>query len=162
VNTDTELLRKLVELAEKATPGPWQTEFNEKHGLSEYDVFSKTPNYQFVACHPSRVSNPIAHNMEFIAAARNAMPALSRLLEAGVPEGWQPIETAPKDGTQILIASGRWINKASWDDNAQFGNNEGIKPGWVIHDCEDYFYSVATDSATHWMPLPHPPSEGKR
>lgn len=78
--TPTDPVKELIEAAEKATPGPWKTEFNEKHGLCEYDVFSSTPHYQFVACHPSRISNPIAANMQFIVAARNCIPALTALV----------------------------------------------------------------------------------
>lgn len=58
------------------------------------------------------------------------------------PEQWQPIETAPKDQTDILTFSkegkidvGYWENEF-WCDG-------------------DYSYW----EATHWMPLPKPPSE---
>jgi hypothetical protein len=68
---------------------------------------------------------------------------------------WQPIETAPKDGTRILIYShGAYV--AHWEPEACFYQFEK-KPGWQIFDCEDGFYSCATDTATHWMPLPEKP-----
>lgn len=70
---------------------------------------------------------------------------------------WQPIETAPKDGTEILISDGDYIAIAEWRDDASFKQFEN-GPGWQIFDCEDPFYSWATDSATHWMPLPEPPT----
>lgn len=59
---------------------------------------------------------------------------------------WQPIETAPKDGTVILIGAhlgidiglwADWLN--GWIDEAQSGYHD---PNWP----------------THWMPLPNPPS----
>jgi hypothetical protein len=90
---------------------------------------------------------------------------------------WQPIETAPKDGTEIL----GWredcdvilIRFTSMDD---FMNEGEIKAeeriiGRVYSDddlsCEGWFYAdfvrggrLADDEApTHWMPLPPPPSE---
>lgn len=59
---------------------------------------------------------------------------------------WQPIETAPKDGRQVLIACPEYIhiafwNGASWDDG-DFQDNLGT------------FW-------THWMPLPNPPATEK-
>jgi hypothetical protein len=58
---------------------------------------------------------------------------------------WQPIETAPKDGTAILCWDGhnRVICRR---DNGHFN---------VIHDSEDYHWSEY--SPTHWQPLPAPP-----
>lgn len=69
---------------------------------------------------------------------------------------WQPIETAPKDGTAILIAcnydrmgkarvtlawwDGKWLESQYWDDNDE---------EWI--DC------VCQFKPTHWMPPPEPP-----
>lgn len=68
---------------------------------------------------------------------------------------WQPIKTAPRDGTPVLI----WDNgvyRAHWSEEAHDYKFEDY-PGWQIFDCEDGFYSVASKSPTHWMPLPEPP-----
>jgi hypothetical protein len=70
---------------------------------------------------------------------------------------WQPIETAPKDGTQVLV----WwrdfgtLRVASWSDEWQ---------QWIF-----WFGFVAEPAAipchelgknhTHWMPLPPPPEQ---
>ena len=59
--------------------------------------------------------------------------------------GWQPIETAPKDGSDILI----WQPKEDeqfvvyWDD---------VEDGWRFSPRH-----VLADEPTHWMPLPAPP-----
>lgn len=65
---------------------------------------------------------------------------------------WQPIETAPKDGTPILIFDGTGIygvqfcaNTKDWQSSSSSG-----------FECEDYF-----GIPTHWMPLPAPPMEAK-
>jgi hypothetical protein len=60
---------------------------------------------------------------------------------------WQPIETAPKDGTEILSAVKgtnqvlivRWEGIGSADRGEWFYDNDGYT--WP----------------THWMPLPEPP-----
>ena len=57
---------------------------------------------------------------------------------------WQPIETAPKDGTPILgnsNYSGVQIAQMSWTDG-----------GWWIDKLD------LLDAPTHWMPLPVLPS----
>lgn len=63
---------------------------------------------------------------------------------------WQKIETAPKDGTQIMIydpANGG-CNTAAWLDGV-WDNAQA--------DRGQYEYP----SATHWMPLPAPPSASR-
>lgn len=81
---------------------------------------------------------------------------------------WQPIETAPKDGREVLLYGGTFI-----DDNC-FGGPypfESITIGrWVgmdypddfpwegnpCHSHDDYRRHIPT----HWMPLPPAPEEG--
>lgn len=72
---------------------------------------------------------------------------------------WQPIETAPKDGTPVLLCS---------TENEQyrvFCPCEWIKAGEIS---EDGFwlwwqagpaYLVEVSSPAHWMPLPTPPKD---
>ena len=62
---------------------------------------------------------------------------------------WQPIEIAPKDGTEILV----------WNDGNEafvaFWHERKSKWMWTIHDLNGDEYL----SPTHWMPLPpHPVS----
>ena len=61
---------------------------------------------------------------------------------------WQPIETAPKDGTEILVYGswyphGKWkgMTLASWLPNEEMWTFDGD----LMHD------------VTHWMPLPEAP-----
>lgn len=62
---------------------------------------------------------------------------------------WQPIETAPRDGTWILLqAKGSVIPVI-----ARWGIGEIGKDCWVDGDFSPCPYAP---KATHWMPLPEP------
>lgn len=67
---------------------------------------------------------------------------------------WLPIETAPKDGTRVLLRSKWGVEIAHYDNECVW-----LGPGghWVT------FYNRSdTEEAehpTHWQPLPSPPKE---
>jgi hypothetical protein len=59
---------------------------------------------------------------------------------------WQPIETAPKDGTEILLFSG-------WDIGLCYWRNDSCFLGWTWGAGNRF------NNPSHWMPLPQPPGE---
>lgn len=63
-----------------------------------------------------------------------------------VPQGWKPIESAPKDGSEILLMSqkGRVAN-GCW----MTANNR----------CGAWLWAYIKQEPTHWMPLPQLPKE---
>lgn len=65
---------------------------------------------------------------------------------------WQSIETAPKDGTNILICgfgdSGYFVADVKWNER------EGE---FCLFDPEDDEYTAPTYKPEYWMPLPPPP-----
>ena len=65
---------------------------------------------------------------------------------------WQPIETAPKDGTSILVCGGvlSCVDMVSW----QGGKKRG---GWHTEDGSCILHGGFFD---YWMPLPDPPKGG--
>jgi len=69
---------------------------------------------------------------------------------------WQPIETAPKDGSLVLTwgSSRAQYSVSYWDDQDEFWATDYREKG-----------NVSMVYATHWMPLPEPPkaalAEGK-
>lgn len=86
---------------------------------------------------------------------------LADQIEAILTETWQPIETAPKDGTRVLISCDHGEFIAYWSDNASLERcHRG--PAWQIFDCEDCWYSWAVEEPTHWMPLPKSPEVATR
>ena len=63
--------------------------------------------------------------------------------------GWQPIETAPKDGTRIL----------AYAPDSLLGPTQAVIYWWELGD-EIALWCGADETpfrATHWMPLPEPP-----
>ena len=65
---------------------------------------------------------------------------------------WQPIETAPRDGTCILLADGRTVTARIYDTN-------GGKYPWLVLDerCSDFtngWQDVERYGPKFWMPLP--------
>jgi len=78
---------------------------------------------------------------------------------------WQPIETAPKDGTRILISNGDYVCEAKMESR-EYESEEYVRTerdGSVISRRSkrtDYWWRPTLDwayDATHWMPLPEPP-----
>ena len=63
---------------------------------------------------------------------------------------WQPIETAPRGYTQIVIAMFEGDARV-WAFVAYMNEND------IWEDGEDVIANA--DDPTHWMPLPEPPTE---
>lgn len=73
-------------------------------------------------------------------------------------QDWQPIETAPRDGTRVLL----WACDPCYPKGkplvGYFENNKWHLSGHEFTECwinnfDEYF------NPTHWMPLPEPPKE---
>ncbi len=76
---------------------------------------------------------------------------------------WQPIETAPRDGTHVLLYAEKATTEAWWDKEGFFWDYVREEAGygkWELvrlspHGCG--CCSSELTSATHWMPLPEAP-----
>jgi hypothetical protein len=62
---------------------------------------------------------------------------------------WQPIETAPKDGTPILvaIAGGEYHSRQVYYEAGK----------WVVAKTRNGTIIALDKEPTHWMPTPEPP-----
>ena len=70
---------------------------------------------------------------------------------------WQPIETAPRDGTPILVWGGHNCSIVTWDAAAAYWRLHGN--GQELHDyLGDSEWNYA--DAAYWCPLPDPPDGG--
>jgi hypothetical protein len=74
---------------------------------------------------------------------------------------WQPIETAPKDGTEIDVwgPHGRRCN-AWWETalNAPVGAAPLPEGGGWVEDSDMGVTWVLDPQPTHWMPIPEGPT----
>lgn len=82
---------------------------------------------------------------------------------------WRPIESAPKDGSEILtwredtgVLLLRWASATEFMTQAELDlldEDEATEPGWF---CADYDGGCRLDGAdipTHWRPMPLGPGE---
>jgi hypothetical protein len=74
---------------------------------------------------------------------------------------WQPIETAPKDGTVIDLWGYGWNGKYRRMANCRWYDElgDGEFTGWEQEYAESPSYrNLRGVTFTHWMPLPPPPT----
>lgn len=98
----------------------------------------------------------VSLNGHQLAAAIRALPD---------EDEWQPIETAPRDGTEILI--GKWKERggfrfcrSSWEHFP--GNSMEGEQSYDWWACDDDHNDITEDEGpTHWRPLPAPPKGGE-
>lgn len=77
---------------------------------------------------------------------------------------WQPIETAPRDGTDVLLFYPLEGLRHDWNPQVVIAGWRDYSrapqlSGWVFQSRGVRGYS-ATFQPTHWQPLPTPPSDG--
>ncbi len=71
---------------------------------------------------------------------------LRRIVEVVLSEQWEPIETAPKDGTSILLDHPAWGKRAlrgAWDETWK---------AFSVHG-----FGCPPTQPSHWHQLPNPP-----
>lgn len=112
----------------------------------------------------------------FPATAASPVYVIARAIMADRESRWQPIETAPKDGTEIIlycpqgdgtpgktfrVSAGSWFVPDEYEilRRMDIGEASGDEePMWLSWDGG---FSEDTMMPTHWMPLPQPPSGGQ-
>jgi len=68
-------------------------------------------------------------------------------------EGWQPIETAPINGSILISSTSQGVMEAChWNQ----WYSDSSKKGWMPAN-QDEEYGSYVDDVTHWMPLPKAP-----
>lgn len=110
-------------------------------------------------CHQSRYANR-ERDAAFVNGRVQSRPLYTHPSkgEGNVGGGWQPIFTAPKDGTPVDL----WgINHLRWDKGRERIVNVKWGPvsNWMGQERDDWQHGRGDDfEPTHWMPLPAPPA----
>lgn len=81
---------------------------------------------------------------------------------------WRPIESAPKDGTAILLTNGKDVAEGHWffeeGGTTEYRDLDGRYIGQTDSDGYDGWMDWdggMQPDPTHWMPLPAPPEVQK-
>lgn len=93
-----------------------------------------------------RCGEPCAWCRDEAAKNRTALAAAGHVIE----QDWQPIEMAPRDGTEVLVYA-RVLHPERWGihlDPMICAASYHPDAGWCVCEVRD---------ATHWRPLPTPP-----
>ena len=69
--------------------------------------------------------------------------------------GWQPIETAPKDGTAIVAWCVHPYASSMTEPDDYVGP---VIARWIDHNGGGWTWHGHLGNFTHWMPLPEPPT----
>ena len=131
-----------------------------------YEVYDPDAFSSMITCDGD--TGPLAFSVpqpaaKAIVALVNNLPAIIAALRA---QEWQDIETAPRDGTRVLLwmqpmndarfaptdgphaAFGTWV---VWSDAMK---RDGMRDGWS-------WYGSPLHYPTHWQPEPTPPAHDK-
>jgi hypothetical protein len=118
-------------------------------------------NYAWVYRGQEMVATMKTHHAQAVCSALTTSPASSGV--EGEAVAWRTMDSAPKDGTPILVAQGDIVKSVAWVSRTREyqelvstkGNRETYE--WKK---EDVGYWDADDvfEPTHWMPLPAAPS----
>lgn len=113
---------------------------------------------------PWSISKPL----DVTAERKEAADEIERLRAASK---WQPISTAPKDGTEFIAYrddAGPFLLR--WSCASEMMTESEIEQSMMteeqVHEPDWFFADFATggrlnDGFTHWMPLPSPPTQVK-
>jgi len=121
----------------KHTQGPWKVVSSGEAGggtIMKADVEKIIRDWQSECS-----GHPSMHNQGNV--------LLGKLKALQPSHGWLPIDTAPKDGTEVLV----WRPK----ENAQSRAHVGVD--FYSEQYRSWYKSRTNQQPTHWMPLPTPP-----
>ena len=106
-----------------------------------------------LASYPGNQDKWFEHKQRFF----NAIVAIRALSSQPVADGWLPIESAPKDGTEFIGWDGKWPFRCSagkkYELYPHMDGGPTYRDVWDGH----YYDSLTIEHPTHWRPLPASP-----
>lgn len=98
----------------------------------------------------------------FLAAGRlrRLSPDIARQLLASMEENeWRTIDSAPKDGTPVLLLIDGHVREGVWDPSEFDPATDDVTGNWQLLWAEGNAYGCGPNNRpTHWRPLPSPPT----
>lgn len=160
----TDLPARVKELRAKMTPGPWEEWAPEgpvDARLYRHSVCKNEGGHECVANAIGRDKDVAYSNAAAIALLPELMDAYLEAVEARavtVDDLWQPIKTAPKDGTWIDV----WAIAKNGTGGGRLDCISWLKGAWRWPNVHSDSRSVGHDTAehwtvTHWQPRPKGP-----
>lgn len=69
---------------------------------------------------------------------------------------WRPIESAPKDGTVILVC--RHMGEWGWVRGTAYWEDVRGISGWISRGLREPIGNLGLAAPSHWRPYPSPPA----
>lgn len=170
IKMNTELLEALKEVRDAIrTEGVLNSMKYDELGVKVYQAIARKVKIMnnellpcpFKDCHGTMEYHEDDYNNGYLCPECEGwvMPCLKNLeahANKAVPDGWQDISTAPKDGTEVILSkwSGSYATPETsfcWAINGYFKDGYWYSKDPIIGKLAE---------PTHWMPLPQPPKEG--
>lgn len=89
-------------------------------------------------------------------------------LQTSALDSWEPIKSAPKDGSEITLSNGITVAQGAWHNVAPSTQEIRDADGRYVDQIDCNGFEGWSDSSggmqpepTHWMPLPPPPEINK-
>ena len=115
--------------------------------MDEPEMANEVANaHNRLECYSTGITNDIIESLRSVAEKPLAeLAAIKAENESLKRDQWQPIETAPKDGTVFLV----WRKHATHPLMVRYESSYD----WFANYDGEHVYDL-----THWMPLPKPPA----
>lgn len=120
--------------------------------MSDADIVKALrASIKFDAIHGTEMERAICGS-QMIRAADEITSLRTELAAMRERVEWQPIETAPRDGTRVLVRNDRGVFAASWftEDECEDAHFDG----WFIDDGKFNLRTIRGNAVTHWLPIP--------
>ena len=111
-----------------------------------------------IACGVPQLMAAMDAYFDHLAAASTVQSPSSRDSGVGETEGWRSMDSAPKDGTEVLLWTRDGLYAAAWLKDGQAGS---CQEDWHTYDGYKW-YVICSNPPTAWMPQPSAPRPSQR